>query len=189
MKQSIVYYYNQNINFPNEIFSKVLNVWGRGIPLTISLLLVKFILFLNILQQFTCDRCLCTKSPLDNQPVVTGLQLTKWNKRTCETFLENSKKKRFVLNASAPGLLTGTFLPRIGPEECGWWKRTKRSPKWIIFYSSCTKCKSENNLGRWIHEIFSGTTETWRQGKQWAFCCLSHRPIPWPCCGGSHRQF
>ena len=94
MKQSIVYYYNQNINFPNEIFSKVLNVWGRGIPLTISLLLVKFILFLNILQQFTCDRCLCTKSPLDNQPVVTGLQLTKWNKRTCEAFLENSKKKK-----------------------------------------------------------------------------------------------
>ena len=120
MKQSFVYYYNQNKNFSNEIFSKVLNVWGRGIPLTISLLLVKFILFLNILQQFTCDRCLCTKSPLDSQPVVTGLQLTKWNKRTCETFLENSKKKkRFVLNASAPGLLTGTFLPRIGPEECG----------------------------------------------------------------------
>ena len=106
--------------FQGNILQKFECLGGTGIPLLILLHLVKFISFLNILQQFTCDRCLCTKSPLDSQPVVTGLQLTKWNKRTCEAFLENSKKKkRFVLNASAPGLLTGTFLPRIGPEECG----------------------------------------------------------------------
>ena len=74
--------------FQGNILQKFECLGGTGIPLLILLLLVKFILFLNILQQFTCDRCLCTKSPLDSQPVVTGLQLTKWNKRTCETFFE-----------------------------------------------------------------------------------------------------